>query len=134
MNDSIILNKIPLEMYSDEYDYTYAKEMNFKEFDRYLGEGCTIIQSVNGAYYHSWEYYMEENGMEKFVAMLSGMLWMIKHKEIDPNIAKVMMGDIADFETGEFDDLFTETDLKLIKKDIAIIKNYIAKHPELVKD
>lgn len=135
MDKSIMLQKIPLDMY-DEYDYTYTKDMNFREYDRFLNGTirCNAIQAVKSTYYYSFSDFMDKNGMEKFVAMLSGMLYMIEHKELDHEIAKVMMGDIADFETGEFDDLFTETDLKLIKKDIAIIKDYIATHPELIKD
>ena len=37
-------------------------------------------------------------------------------------------------ETGNYDDLFTETDLKLLKADIKVVKDYLSKHPELLED
>jgi seryl-tRNA synthetase len=38
--------------------------------------------------------------------------------------------DILDFETGEYDDLFTNDDLTLIRQDIAIINGYLSDHIE----
>ena len=77
---------------------------------------------------------MDENGMDKFVAMLVGMLFMIEHEDVESDQAFGTNWDINDFETGEYDDLFTDEDLDLIKADIKIIKEYLAAHPKLLKD
>jgi len=77
---------------------------------------------------------MDENGMEKFVAMICGMLFMIENGEVDADQAYGTNYDINDFETGEYDDLFTPEDLVLIKADIKIIKDYLNEHPELLEE
>ena len=77
---------------------------------------------------------MNENGMNKFVAMLLGMLFMIQHDDVESDQAYGTNLDIQDFETGEYDDLFTPEDLALIRKDIEIIKAYLSQHPELLTD
>lgn len=135
MDKSDVLQKIPLDMY-DEYDYTYTKEMNYTEYDKLLNGvvECNAIQAVKSTYYYSFSYFMDKNGMEKFVAMLSGMLYMIEHDMVDPDVAFGTNYDINDFESGEYDDLFTPEDLKLIKTDIKVIKDYLKEHPELLED
>ena len=125
------LKKIPMFAY-DECDYIEAKDMHFRSFNQYLNEGCTILQCVNGEYYYGCENEMAENGMDKFVAMIAGMLFMMEHNEVDFDQAWVTNLDIGFFETGEYDDLFTEKDLSLIREDIAIIKNYLSDHPEVL--
>ena len=37
-------------------------------------------------------------------------------------------------ETGNYDDLFTEQDLQLLKADIQTIKDYLCKHSELLNE
>lgn len=135
MDKSDVLQKIPLDMY-DEYDYTYTKEMNYIEYDKFLNGvvECNAIQAVKSTYYYSFSYFMDKNGMEKFVAMLSSMLYMIEHDKVDPDVAFGTNYDINDFESGEYDDLFTPEDLKLIKTDIKVIKDYLKEHPELLED
>lgn len=127
------LQRIPIDAY-DESSYSEAKELLYEDFNRYLSAGCTVRQSVNGTYYYKFETYMDENGMDKFVAMLSGMLFMIEHNDVEPDQAYGTNYDINDFETGEYDDLFTPEDLELIKADIKIIKDYLARHPELLEE
>ena len=79
-------------------------------------------------------HYMNQNGMDKFVAMLCGLLFEIEHHDVEPDMAYGTNYDINDFETGEYDDLFTPEDLQLIKADIRIIKSYLSKHPELLEE
>lgn len=115
-------------------DYETVKKMHFRSFNQFLKSGCTIYQCVNGHYYHGFDASMDENGMDKFVAMLAGMLFMIEHNDVEPDQAYGTNYDINDFESGEYDDLFTEEDLKLVKADIKIIKDYLSEHPELLED
>ena len=77
---------------------------------------------------------MDENGMDKFVAMLSGMLFMIEHNDVESDQAFGTMWDINDFESGQYDDLFTAKDLTIIKADIKKIKDYLSEHQELLED
>ncbi len=132
---SRLLQKIPLDMY-DEVDYSENKGMYFDEFNKFLHGiiKCNAIQAVKSTYHHSFSSLMDENGMDKFVAMLSGMLYMIEHDMVDPDVAFGTNYDINDFESGEYDDLFTLEDLKLIKTDIKVIKDYLKEHPELIED
>ena len=116
------------------FGYSDAKEYYFERFNQFLDADCTVRQAVNGEYYYGIDYLMDENGMDKFVAMLIGMLFMIEHDDVEADQAFGTNWDINDFETGEYDDLFTDEDLKLIKADIKIIKNYLEKHPELLID
>ena len=125
--DEFTLKKIPMFDYPD-CDYTTTKNMHFSSFNQYLVEGCTVRQAVNGHYYHGFDSSMDENGMDKFVAMLAGMLFMIQHNDVEEDQAYGTNLDIQDFETGEYDELFTDEDLRLIREDIAIIKTYLSKN------
>lgn len=125
MVDEYKLKKIPLLDYPDA-GYSDAKEMHFQSFNQFLAEGCTVRQAVNGHYYYGYSLGMNENGMGKFVAMLAGMLFMIQHNDIEDDQAYGINLDIQDFETGEYDDLFTAEDLVLIREDITTIKKYLS--------
>ena len=127
------LQKIPMFDYPD-CGHEDVKKFYYNSFNQFLDADCTVRQAVNGHYYHGIDYLMDENGMDKFVAMLTGMLFMIEHDEVEPDQAFGTNWDINDFETGEYDDLFTDEDLKLIKADITRIKDYLSKHPELLSD
>lgn len=127
------LQRIAPDMY-DECGYGETKEMFTDDFKRFYSEGCTVLQSVNGTYYHGCDTIMDENGMDKFIAMIAGMLFMIEHNEVETDQAYGTNYDINDFETGEYDDLFTPEDLILIKADIKVIKDYLKEHPELLED
>ncbi len=115
-------------------EYSDKKELRFASFNRFLNEGCTIIQCICGTYHYGIDHYMMQNGMDKFVALLFGTLFMIEHNTSDEDQLYETYYDILDFETGEYDDLFTAKDLNLIKSDIKIIKDYISKFPELMKE
>lgn len=127
------LQRIPLFDYPN-CGYEDTKKMRFDSFNQFLKEGCSVVQSVDGTYYHGIDYVMDENGMEKFVAMLAGMLFMIEHDDVEADQAYGTNYDINDFETGEYDDLFTPEDLKLVKADIEFIKAYLLEHPELLEE
>ena len=133
MDVSDKLQRIPIEDYND-LGYSLVKESYFNHFNRYLKQGCSILQCVNGTYYYQADYIMDENGMEKLVAMIAGMLFMIEHNDVEADQAYGTNYDISDFETGEYDDLFTPEDLELIRKDIKVIKDYLKQHPELLED
>lgn len=133
MNKHDKLQKIAMFDYPD-CGYSDVKDLYFNSFNQFLEAGCTVRQAVNGHYYHGIDYLMDENGMDKFVAMLVGMLFMIEHDDVESDQAFGTNWDINDFESGEYDDLFTPEDLKLIEADIKTIKNYLSKHPELLKD
>ena len=121
------MNRIPLDDYP-EASYKDLRDLHNEYFYRFLSEGCSVLQSVNGYYYHGIDCYMDENGMDKFVAMLAGMLFMIENDEVNPVHARATLIDIQDFESGNYDDLFTEKDLDDIKADISKIKNYLSEH------
>ena len=127
------LQHIPMFDYPD-CGYIDTKEYHFDSMKQYLKGGCTILQCVNGHYYHGIDHVMDENGMEKFVAMICGMLFMMEHNDVEADQAYGTNYDIRDFETGEYDDLFTPEDLELLRADIKIIKDYLAEHPELLED
>lgn len=127
------LQRIPMDDYP-ECGYADVKSHYNRSFKQYVDEGCTVRQAVSGQYYYGIDYLMDENGMDKFVAMLAGMLFMIEHDDVEADQAFGTNWDINDFESGEYDDLFTAEDLRLIKADIKIIKEYLSKHPELLED
>ena len=126
------LQRIAMFDYPD-CGYADVKKMHFRSFNQFLEADCTVIQSVNGHYYHGIDTLMNANGMDKFVAMLAGMLFMIEHNDVESDQAFGTNWDIGDFETGEYDDLFTAADLILIKADIEKIKVYLSNHPDLLK-
>lgn len=132
MKKSDVLQRIKLSDYP-ECDYIGAKDFYFSYFNRFLKQKCTIPQCVNGTYYYHFEEEMNENGMEKLCLMIAGMLFMMEHNEVKPDQAYGTKWDVLDFETGDYDDLFTPEDLKLIKADIKVINAYLATRPELIE-
>ena len=127
------LQRVPIEDEDGDITYEDIKRATFRDFNDFLSDGCTILQCVNGTYYYMMEEIMNQNGMEKLIAMVHGMLFMIEHDDVEKDQAYGTMYDIRDFETGEYDDLFSEEDLRQLKADIQIVKDYVAKHPELLK-
>lgn len=126
------LQHIPIEDY-DENDYSILKKVYLDDIYWFYKNNQNAILSVD-AYLVEHEYYMNKNGVQKFVIMLIGLLFQIQKDEVDPDLAFGTNYDVNDFETGEYDYLFTPVDLELIKKDVSTIKDYLEKHPELLKD
>lgn len=133
MNKHDKLQKIKMFDYPN-CGYVDVKNMHYRSFNQFFEAGCTVIQSVNGHYYHGIDALMDENGMDKFVAMLVGMLFMIEHNDVESEQAFGTNWDINDFESGEYDNLFTFEDLTLIKADIKKIKDYLSAHAELLEN
>jgi hypothetical protein len=79
-----------------------------------------------------FEGYIEENGMKRVALVIMAFLYEIEHGEVDADLAKAVKWHIEDFETGEYDDLFPEEDLKALKEDMQTAKDYIEAHPELL--
>lgn len=129
------LQHIPLEGYAmagdDYYDYEDAKDSRMRYFGERLHSTGTPINAVCKAF-NDFDYDIQPNGMEKFVLMVVGMIFQMKHDDIDPVLAETVAIDIGDFDTGNYDGLFPEEDLKLIKADIEEIRSYLKTHPELL--
>ena len=127
------LQRVPIENEDGYVTYEDIKRVTFRDFNSFFRRGGTVLQSVNSTYYYKMEHEMNQNGMEKLIAMVHGMLFMMEHNDVEPDQAYGTMYDIRDFETGEYDDLFDEEDLRLLKADIKLVKDYVAKHPELLE-
>ena len=126
------LQRIPLDIY-EECRYPESKEFVNDIITSFYNYSHNAISAVD-ATLMDLAHYMNQNGMDKFVAMLCGLLFEIEHQDVEPDMAYGTNYDINDFETGEYDDLFTSEDLQLIKADIHTIKNYLSKHPELLEE
>ena len=129
-----IFDKLQRVPYDEDIDYGQIKEYNFMKFNGFFERGASVLQSVNGTYYYHLEDEMNQNGMEKLLNMVHGLLFMIEHGDVEKDQAYGTLYDIRDFETGEYDDLFTPEDLRLLKADIAAVKEYMHKHPELLDE
>ncbi len=75
---------------------------------------------------------MEENGMEQFFYRLISLLLMIKYNFVNHSFAYAIYNDILDFESGEFDCLFSQSDLNCIKDDIKTIKQFFERNPSFL--
>ncbi|MBQ2941621.1 MAG: hypothetical protein IJD97_05225 [Clostridia bacterium] len=130
------LQRIPV----NDKSYSWIKELSLGFFEEYekamrqMGGSFSGYNVINTSYHYDWEDDMNEHGMTKFALILSGMLYEMKKDEFDDKQAFEAYWDILDFETGEYDDLFTPEDLALIKEDIKTVKNFIEQDATLVKD
>lgn len=129
----------------DKNGYEWIKELSLGSFEEYekamrhMGEPFTTYTVVKTAYHYDWEDDMNEHGMTKFALVLSGLLYMIEKNEVHRKHVFEVLWDILDFETGEYDDLFTPEDLKLIKADVKevmdfINKKYLKENPDLMEN
>ncbi|MBQ2942605.1 MAG: hypothetical protein IJD97_10265 [Clostridia bacterium] len=136
------LQKMPLK---EGYDYISIKKysgFSFEDYEEMMEElrtPFTTFNVVKTAYHEDWEDDMNEHGMTKFALVLSGLLYMIEKNEVHRKHAFEVLWDILDFETGEYDDLFTPEDLKLIKADVKkvmdfINKKYLKENPDLMEN
>lgn len=122
------LQKIPLKD-----SYAELKETLFVLFDQFVDD-CGCSDAINHTIFNFLDDEMNENGMTKAINNIVSVLYLMKYSVLDNVICYDAYCDIKDLETGDYDALFKPDDLELIKKDIATIKDYIAKHPELIKD
>lgn len=89
----------------------------------------TAANCVNYELYDN--YYVDLNGVEKAIYIIASMLFQMELNEVDEQLAYEAHCDVADLETGKYDYLFTEEDLKLLKADMKIIRDYLNQHPSL---
>ena len=133
MDKFAILQHIPFEEYEGS-EYNETKDIHFKGFNGFYRNSHSALQCVNTYYHNHIDFDMNEHGMEKFVAILCGMLFEMQHNEVDEKLASEAAWDILDFETGNYDDLFNDEDLALIKADIKTIKEYLKTQPKLMEE
>ena len=129
MDKSHVLQKIP---YDQEFTYMETKECYREELNRKKQE-TSVAGAVNWLM-EDYDQSMNANGMEKFVIMLASMLFMIENDIVDSDTAYGTKWDILDFETGDYDHLFTTEDLTCIKEDVKIINRYLGEHPHFLDD
>ena len=94
----------------------------------------SLAEAVAVSLDYFFDDFIEENGMDRVVLIICAFLYEIEHGEADSELAHAVKWHIEDFEAGGYDDLFTLESLDLLYKDIATIKAYLSKHPELLKD
>lgn len=123
----------------DEDKYEAAKRFYERDYiNLYKRGGHAADDCVRSAtvMYNSEDF--DEEGMDKFIILVSGMLWAIEQGGIaddDPvSLAYNVWDALKDFSTGNYDDLFTPEDLVLIKKDVKTLYDYFDKHPALKGD
>jgi len=124
------LQRIPIDPEIGYYGY---RDGFWEDCDFYMHKGhASPIRSIEIVLDDSERSTIQESGMEKFVILLAALYYGINHNEIDPDLVHEVAWDIADFETGEYDDLFTEKDLAALKKDVEFVKSYIRTNYELI--
>ena len=134
-NNHVPLMPYPLAFEDEGYDYSWYKRQAYEYFDRFMSHGNDARKSVYGAYYYSFDSEMAENGMEKFTYMIAGLLFQIDKGDVNPEHAFMVMKDIEDFEDNEdLQEQFSSEELKLVKKDISVIRKYLSEHPEDIID
>lgn len=80
-----------------------------------------------------YEILFEDNYLDKFIFLIACMLFMMEHDTMDEEIAFEVKWDIMDFETGNYDDMFTPEELVYLKADIRKINAYLDEHPYLIE-
>ena len=136
------LQRFPLKegkSYKEIMEYSEYSFDDYEEILLSLKKPFTTLNVLYAAYHEDWEDDMNEHGMTKFALVLSGLLYMIEKNEVHRKHVFEVLWDILDFETGEYDDLFTPEDLKLIKADVKevmdfINKKYLKENPDLMEN
>ena len=128
MDKSDVLQKIP---YDKEFTYTETKEYYLEELNRRKQE-TSVVGCVNWLMEDCYQS-MNANGMEKFVIMLASMLFMMENGNVDPDTAYGVKWDILDFETGNYDHLFSTEDLSHINEDVKTVNHYLGEHSKLIE-
>ena len=125
----------PLERIAPAYSYEEIKQYALKQF--VLCEERTDpsrFNVVNTVYYYKLEEELAENGVEKMMMMVAGLLYQIDRGKVTSDQAYETLWDIDNFETGGYEDLVSEEDLALLKKDFDFIHEYLSKHTYLLAD
>lgn len=135
-----MLKPIKCDCYGEE-TYKSLKKYFYQKFDidkSAITEEkakCVVSASVVSAIFRLFTDELDECGMDRFVLLLSGMLWAMENGGIsddDPdNLAYNAWFTLNEFKSGKFDDLFIPEDLVLIKKDLEKVFAYYDEHPAL---
>lgn len=138
MSQYDVLQRIPLMEdddpdYGDKTNYELTRDGVMMGFGEFLSYGMKPNSCVVNEFWHGEDAFMDENGMEKLTCMIAGALFEIEHGQVEPDLAHGVLWDIRDFETGNYDDLFTAKELEQIREDIRKIKESLEQHPELLK-
>ena len=88
--------------------------------------------AVNAAFYYGEECEFEENGVEKFILELLGMLFEIKHNDVDPDLATEIHRHIQDYEEHGCKSLLDEEDALKVENNIAEVKEYLSANPQVL--
>lgn len=131
MEECEVFKKIPFSL-----SYNWLKEDFRKHTDAIISneKGRTPVIGVNASLAMFYDDMIDENGMDRVAVIVIAFIYEMERNDIDPDLAYAVNWHIEDFEAGDHDDLFTTDDLKLLKADIKRIKDYLAKHPELIAD
>ena len=134
MDEYEVFQHIPFS--TDSSEYNWLKEDFFKQTDRIISneKGRTPIIGVNGALATFYDDMIEENGMDRVVIMVIAFIYVMEHDDVNSDLAYAVNWHIEDFENGDYESLFEKEDLRLLKEDIARIKEYLKKHPEMIKE
>ena len=135
-----MLKHIEASCYNED-KYEAQKAFYVISYDRVCYENEepeTPDKTVRGTLMTFYPEDFDEEGMDKFIMLVSGMLWAIEHGGIaddDPeDLAYNVWLALKDFSTGNYDDLFTPEDLILVKQDVKTLYDYFDKHPLLKGD
>ena len=89
----------------------------------------TFSDGAEGCLQLIFDTDFEENGMDALVDIVIAFLYVIEHNEVDMELQGATEWYIEMFENGDYDDLFEEEDLNMLKEDIKIVKKYLKEHP-----
>lgn len=132
-----MLNHIEASCY-DEDKYGAQKSFYFRHYDEMheLRDKADECIRCSVAFYFPEDF--DEEGMDKFIILVSGMLWAIEHGGVEDDDPKDLAYNVwlalEDFSTGSYDDLFTPEDLVLVKQDVKTLYDYFDEHPLLKGD
>lgn len=133
MSKSNRFEHLQFKPYEDEEDdYTIVKESFYEELMELKKKNpdWTARNCVNRLL-HDSDYWMDQNGMEKATYIIASMLFQMELEEVDEQLAYEAHCDVKDLETGGYDHLFSEEDLKLLNADVKSIREYLDQHPNL---
>ena len=135
-----MLKRIALEPYGlKDNIYKNYKDGYIRDYDEiyehFIRNKEDITKCVHAVCASLYAEDFDEEGMDKLVMLVSGMLWSIEHDALpddDPeSLAYNTWFAIEDFSTGNYDDLFLPDDLVMLKKDVQTLYDYFEAHPSL---
>ncbi|MBR2132920.1 MAG: hypothetical protein IJ955_10390 [Oscillospiraceae bacterium] len=125
----------PLKRIAPGFSYEEIRDDALEEFEcQEKHTNPSRFSVVNTVFYYEFEEALLENGIEKMMLMVAALLYQIDRGKVDSDIAYETVWDIDNFETGGYEDLVSEEDLALLKKDFDFIHEYLSKHTYLLAD